>query len=386
MKKILSSFPFIISVFISLQVSAQNVGIGTTTPVNRLSVAGKANITDSTGIGIAAPQALLDVRGGTLLRGVNNNTFSATPLRSAVEFFVGTTSGGATSSSQVTSDIAFNWGGTNGGFRHFMKTKHDIVPGNGNSMEFYINNSGTLSGSSAPGTGNDLRLAITGSGVGVGTNSPNQSAALDISSTNKGMLLPRVNDTIAITSPAEGLMIYNRNTKTPSFFDGAKWSSLSNAANTTNILNPEDSIMYRITGGQTFFTLTTQFAAVSVQDAGVSSVVIGPSVTVSNPNLIPLTFSKNFDINSIAFKRLLALKAANTGSIEFLVYKTGATTPYYSVKLTNWYMQDFQVTANTTNGKLLETINLTGLIIGYRDWVNNISFGYNNSTNTITTY
>jgi len=50
--------------------------------------------------------------------------------------------------------------------------------------------------------------------TGIGTTSPNASAKLDVYSTDKGFLPPRVTLTSAtvaapITSPAEGLLVYN---------------------------------------------------------------------------------------------------------------------------------------------------------------------------------
>lgn len=47
--------------------------------------------------------------------------------------------------------------------------------------------------------------------VGIGTNTPNTSAQLDISSTTKGLLIPRMTNTQmnAIVSPAAGLMVFN---------------------------------------------------------------------------------------------------------------------------------------------------------------------------------
>ena len=41
--------------------NAQNVGIGTTNPVNKLTVDGKVNITDSLGIGTSMPESILDI-------------------------------------------------------------------------------------------------------------------------------------------------------------------------------------------------------------------------------------------------------------------------------------------------------------------------------------
>ena len=48
-------------------------------------------------------------------------------------------------------------------------------------------------------------------GVGIGTTSPDVSAALDITSTNKGLLIPRMNlnSIMAIINPARGLLVYD---------------------------------------------------------------------------------------------------------------------------------------------------------------------------------
>ncbi|GAB3717714.1 hypothetical protein GCM10027592_60010 [Spirosoma flavus] len=44
--------------------------------------------------------------------------------------------------------------------------------------------------------------------VGIGTQTPNAGAQLDVSSTDKGMLVPRVASTANVTSPTEGLLVY----------------------------------------------------------------------------------------------------------------------------------------------------------------------------------
>ncbi len=61
--------------------------------------------------------------------------------------------------------------------------------------------------------------------VGVGTPTPNPSAILDISSTNKGILLPRMSTTQrnAIVSPAVGLTILNTDDLCTDIFDGSAW-------------------------------------------------------------------------------------------------------------------------------------------------------------------
>lgn len=59
--------------------------------------------------------------------------------------------------------------------------------------------------------------------VGVGTTSPNASAALDVSSTEKGLLVPRMTQAqrISISSPATGLLVYQTNGTQPGFWYNA---------------------------------------------------------------------------------------------------------------------------------------------------------------------
>jgi hypothetical protein len=47
--------------------------------------------------------------------------------------------------------------------------------------------------------------------VGIGTTAPDPSAALDITATNKGLLIPRmnINSINAIVNPARGLLVYD---------------------------------------------------------------------------------------------------------------------------------------------------------------------------------
>ncbi len=73
-----------------------------------------------------------------------------------------------------------------------------------------------------------LLFAITFAGfaqVGIGTTSPDASAALDITATDKGFLMPRMTTTqkTAITSPTEGLQVYDTDTKSIWTFDGTTW-------------------------------------------------------------------------------------------------------------------------------------------------------------------
>ena len=61
--------------------------------------------------------------------------------------------------------------------------------------------------------------------VGIGTNTPESSSALDITSTDKGILIPRMTtpQKEGIQSPAEGLQVYDTDTKSVWTFDGTNW-------------------------------------------------------------------------------------------------------------------------------------------------------------------
>ncbi|MES2798699.1 MAG: shufflon system plasmid conjugative transfer pilus tip adhesin PilV [Bacteroidota bacterium] len=76
--------------------------------------------------------------------------------------------------------------------------------------------------------------------VGIGTNTPVASAKLEISSTNSGILIPRValvnvtNNATPVAAPATGLMVYNTNAAVTGgsgtgfyFWDGSVWSKLA---------------------------------------------------------------------------------------------------------------------------------------------------------------
>ncbi len=68
---------------------------------------------------------------------------------------------------------------------------------------------------------------ISGYGqVGINTDNsdPDASAGLDVKFTNKGLLPPRIADTNAISTPAEGLLVYDMSSHCMRYYNGTKWS------------------------------------------------------------------------------------------------------------------------------------------------------------------
>ena len=83
-------------------------------------------------------------------------------------------------------------------------------------------------------TNNVQRMAInsTTGAVGIGTTSPNASALLDVSSTSKGVLIPRMTaaQRAAIVSPSTGLLVYQTDGTTGFYYYSAGWKLLLTAA------------------------------------------------------------------------------------------------------------------------------------------------------------
>lgn len=79
--------------------------------------------------------------------------------------------------------------------------------------------------------------------IGIGTTSPNSLAVLDITATDKGMLVPRV-ELVSDTSPVSGakpngLLLWNTNASFKTgigfyFWNGSTWASLAQPTNTVN--------------------------------------------------------------------------------------------------------------------------------------------------------
>ena len=89
-----------------------------------------------------------------------------------------------------------------------------------NVGDYQINIGGAIFATNANGS-----AASPAGQVGIGTSSPHTSAILDLTSTTKGLLLPRLTTTQinAISTPAAGLTVYNTDINLPCFYNGTAW-------------------------------------------------------------------------------------------------------------------------------------------------------------------
>lgn len=69
--------------------------------------------------------------------------------------------------------VALSWSG--GGFRHFIRSRHNGSDPFNNAIDFYVNSATTPGGSTAPGVGNTLALSLNGGKVGIGTLQPSKN-------------------------------------------------------------------------------------------------------------------------------------------------------------------------------------------------------------------
>ena len=198
------------------------------------------------GIGTASPGAKLDIRGSGDFLGlqVGNGTVGTLfQIYGGKAGFVGF-NGGAYNNLDIRCGALTQL---------FLSTNGNVGIADANpTQRLSLNGALCFSGVSAPSdnvaiyapepytlgfmTNNVERMRINGNGnVGIGTTSPSASALLDLTSTTKGFLPPRMTATqaSAVTSPAEGLILYVTDTNgtfaTKGWygFDGATWNKLN---------------------------------------------------------------------------------------------------------------------------------------------------------------
>jgi len=128
-------------------------------------------------------------------------------------------------------------GGANGSSASVIQNRMDISFGStGNSTAFlgiinpdYATMIGVLG--TRDGGSNKATIYMRNQQVGIGISVPATSAILDVSSTTKGVLLPRMTTTEknAISSPATGLIVYDTTLNKLCVYTGAAWQTVTSA-------------------------------------------------------------------------------------------------------------------------------------------------------------
>ena len=113
-------------------------------------------------------------------------------------------------------------------------------------------------------------------GVRIGTaGTPDPSAALDISSTNKGLLIPRLTlaqrdamGTGGIAAPVAGLTIYNTTTNKLNTWNGTSWDAALSATEQPSLTGPSQTFIF--TGGVQTYIVPAGVTALNVDARGSS--------------------------------------------------------------------------------------------------------------------
>ena len=172
--------------------------------------------------------------------------------------------------------------------------------------------------------------------VGVGTASPDASAALEIESTTSGLLPPRMTtverDLINSGAPAEGLTIYNTDTKCLELYNGTDWISVCSGSVVTTF--PTTQVANGSGGTYTFMShnlgadtsLDPHTPVVGLQGAYIQWGKRGPNTT-GNSTLDWQTAANN---GSNGFAAAPTSSNSNSGSISGWS-GTAATTGSWNV-------------------------------------------------------
>ena len=125
--------------------------------------------------------------------------------------------------------ISADWGAAQGYNISIQKTSGAVLDLNNAGTDWSTVNAGYTRVRTMNTISNGFQTvnAAFSGNVGIGTTNPVITAALDVSSTTKGFLPPRMTTAQrnAISSPAEGLTIYNYDTKCLEFYNGTYWAS-----------------------------------------------------------------------------------------------------------------------------------------------------------------
>ena len=164
--------------------------------------------------------------------------------------------------------------------------------------------------------------------VGIGTSTPNASAQLDVTSTSKGLLVPRMTTAqrTAIASPANGLMVYDTNLNAFYFYNGSTWAAVNNSGGGSDNWATSGNNIYNSNTG----------------NVGIGSAT-GIKEKLSVKGNLFVTHTNGNDLVNGGNKAVLNLHGANTGSgvINFLKPDTSvAATIYYGNILSQFVLQN----------------------------------------------
>jgi hypothetical protein len=269
--------------------------------------------------------------------------------------------------------LSMQFGGGSGGYRHFIRTRHNAAAGdNGNAVDVFTNNSATAEDSSAPGTSNRLAISMTSGGVGIGTPSP--AFNLDVSGT--------IRSTANTSNTIGGVTLSNTNisnagTTTSSNFSGT--SSASNSIGGVTLSNTNLTLAGTITGSTANTSNSIGGVVLSNTNLTLAGTITGSTANTSN------------SIGGVVLSNTNISNAGTTTSSNFIGTSSasntigGVTLSNTNLTLAGTITGSTANTSNTIGGVTLSNTNLTlaGTITGSTANTNNNIGGVVLSNNNI---
>jgi hypothetical protein len=142
-----------------------------------------------------------------------------------------------------------------------------------------------------------ITVCIVNAQVGIGTASPDATAQLDITSTTKGVLLPRMSavQRSAISSPAAGLLVYQTDgTNGFYYYDGSAWALLTN--NLVTKIGGADFNNSMLIGHNTTGSLANAANNLGIGDGTLSSLSEGQNNLAIGLNALALNQTLHYNL------------------------------------------------------------------------------------------
>lgn len=183
----------------------------------------------------------------------------------------------------------------------------------------------------------NTRLTIKDNGrIGIGTTNPHPSSILELNSVNSGILIPRMTTAqrVAITSPANGLLVYDTTTSSFWFYNGSTWveifTSLSVVPTTSWNTNGNSALPTDYIG--TNNNISLRFRTNNIQRMVIDSlgnVGIGTTFTPSLLNIEQNIIGANNMVRMTAYSTLSSGLAIGL-NVDLTGYSTGNYISTYS--------------------------------------------------------